>query len=153
LAERDGFEPRHLSNFSSHSYAICTLTSHRRCNCRRTYSHIDAWTITRTARRLLWARTVRSATSVENSTSFRNRCSRAYGNTAARPRSHSRLEQGAQPLSKKVEPVFPRQERRSLQDFSSRHVDTHPLRAGFVWYNLNHGTWTDVLGCGSPAAA
>ncbi len=24
---------------------------------------------------------------------------------------------------------------------------------GFFWYNLNHGTWTDVLGCGSPAAA
>jgi hypothetical protein len=27
------------------------------------------------------------------------------------------------------------------------------LQAGFVWYNLNQGTWTDVLGCGSPAAA
>ena len=23
----------------------------------------------------------------------------------------------------------------------------------FVWYNLNHGTWTDVLGCESTAAA
>jgi hypothetical protein len=27
------------------------------------------------------------------------------------------------------------------------------LGAGFIWYNLNHGTWTDVLGCGSPATA
>jgi hypothetical protein len=55
--------------------------------------------------------------------------------------------------SPKRAPVLPTQERRSLQGFSSHHVDTHPLRAGFVWYNLNHGTWTDVLGCGSPAAA
>jgi hypothetical protein len=23
----------------------------------------------------------------------------------------------------------------------------------FVWYNLNHGTWTDVPGCGSPASS
>ena len=32
-------------------------------------------------------------------------------------------------------------------------ISTLPRPSPIVWYNLNHGTWTDVLGCGSPAAA